>query len=255
MTTENEADTREATGSAVVQLLERVWTRIRADHPELPEVVIVTGSGLVGASKWGHFRANGWTTRSSDHQEAVNRVEAGGVSRMNELFMAGETLAKGSRQVVQTMLHEAAHTLAFVRGVKDTSRQGRWHSKAFVKHAVELGLEHRGATADKTHGYSYVTLTAATVNRYADLMAGLDREIHLMCDLPSWLGGEVEQQGGERIGTAPKTGDEDGKPKSGSMKAVCQCDEPVIIRLSQKTLDLGVVRCDKCDNLFTAAGS
>lgn len=239
---------RETTGSAVVKLLEKVWARIRADHPELPEVVIVTGSGLVGTSKWGHFRANGWKVQ--EEGAALNMY-------MHELFMAGETLAKGAKQVLQTMLHEGAHTLAKVRDQKDTSRQGRWHNKTFQKHAEEMGLEHKGSKADKTHGYSYVTLTAETTERYADLLAELDREIHLMCDLPGWLGGTADEddKGGERIGTAGQGKAEGGEAKSGNLKAVCQCTDPLIIRLSRKVLDMRVVKCESCDELFTAAES
>ena len=164
------------TGSTVVSLLEKVWARIRADHPELPEVVIITGSGLVGASKWGHFRAEGWKVK-----------EEGAAIRKHELFLAGEALAKGATQVLQTMLHEGAHTLAQVRGQQDTSRQGRWHNGTFRKTAEEMGLEHRGTTADKTSGYTFVTLTDATKTRYADLLIDLDREIRLVCHLPGWL--------------------------------------------------------------------
>jgi hypothetical protein len=225
----------ETTGSAVVRLLERVYARIRAEHPDLPEMVIVTGAGIGGGnSKWGHFRPDGW---------------AAGDGRMHEMFMAGETLAKGARQVLQTMLHESAHTLAQVRELKDTSRQGRWHNATFRKLAEEMGLEHRGSQADKTHGFSFVTLPEATADRYADLLAELDAEIHLTVKLPVWLGGD-ETEGGESIGKAPKTGE--GK-QTGGKRATCGCAEPNIIRLSQKVLDLGVVRCDSCGDLFTAS--
>lgn len=234
------------TGSTVVRLLERVWARIRSDHSELPEVVIITGSGLLGGSKWGHFRADGWKVR-----------EEGSALHRHELFLAGEALAKGATQVLQTMLHEAAHTLAKVRGQQDTSRQGRWHNQVFRKTAEEMGLEHRGSQADKTSGFSFVTLTSSTKERYADLLAELDAEIKLTCHLPLWLGGtgaqdEDDERGGEKIGKAPK-GEDEGGAKSGPLKAVCGCAEPNIIRASRKVLDLGVVRCDDCDNLFMAA--
>jgi hypothetical protein len=40
--------------------------------------------------------------------------------------VGGEGLARGPAHVLGTLLHEAAHALARVRGIKDTSRQGRW---------------------------------------------------------------------------------------------------------------------------------
>lgn len=229
---------RELTGSAVVKLLERVHERIRQNHPEVPEVVIVTGAGIgFGAGKWGHFRPQGWTT---------------GEASIHEMFMAGETLAKGSRQVLQTMLHESAHALAEHRGEKDTSRQGRWHNQVFLKTAKELGLEYKanGLKADKTLGFSQVTLTAETVAEYSDLLDELDAEIHLMVRLPGWLGGSSdgdEDEGGENMGKAPKTGP---ATNSNNAKLTCECEEPNIIRASKKVAAKMVVRCDDCEALF-----
>jgi hypothetical protein len=238
------APAQKHTGSTVVALIEKVWDRIRADHPELPEVVVTTGSGE--GLKWGHFRPESWKLAEAE-------------GRMHEFFLASEALAKGATQVLQTTIHEAAHTLSKVRGVKDTSRQGRWHNAAFKKAAEELGLEHKAASADKSLGFSFVTLTEATKGKYADLLAELDSELKLTGLLPFWLGGTdgEDERGGEKITGKPKsTGGEEGEgggTKSGNLKATCQCPEPVIIRLSRKVLDLGVVRCDGCSELFTAA--
>jgi hypothetical protein len=243
--------TGDMTGSAVVTLLEEVWDRIRQNHPELPAVIIVTGTGMIGPSRWGHFRANGWMTRGEGETTTTNLA-------LGEMFMAGETLAKGARQVLQTMLHEAAHVLAKVRELKDTSRQGRWHNKTFRELAEELGLEHKRASADTRHGFSFVTLTEETEAKYADLLDELDREIRLVVDLPWFLKGtekpageEGQSEGGHFIGGGRQR-KIPAAPQSGNLKAQCGCAEPNIIRASRKVLDLGVVRCDKCDNLFTA---
>jgi hypothetical protein len=237
------AEAQKHTGSTVVALIERVWDRIRADHPELPAVVVTTGSGE--GVKWGHFRPESWKLAEKE-------------GRLHEFFLASEALAKGAAQVLQTTIHEAAHTLSKVRGKKDTSRQGRWHNAEFRSAAEELGLEHKGKTAHKSHGFSFVTLTEATKEKYADLLAELDSELKLTGLLPFWMGGQDEQdeQGGEKITGKPKKGEGEegeGAAKSGNLKATCQCSEPVIIRLSRKVLDLGVVRCDGCSELFTAA--
>jgi hypothetical protein len=230
-----ETSTAKHTGSTVVALIERVWDRIRADHPELPEVVVTTGSGE--GVKWGHFRPESWKLEGAE-------------GRRHEFFLSSEALAKGANQVLQTTIHEAAHTLSKARGIQDTSRQGRWHNAAFRKAAEELGLEHKGSKADSSHGFSFVTLTEATKVRYADLLAELNSELKLTGLLPAWLGGD--DQGGEKITGKPK-GEDEGKAKSGNLKATCGCEEPIIVRLSQKVLDLGVVRCDDCGDLFTAS--
>lgn len=243
-------------GSAVVQMMEKVWDRIRENHPELPAVVIVTGTGMIGPARWGHFRENGWMTRAEGEDAATNLA-------LGEMFMAGETLAKGARQVLQTMLHEGAHVIAKARELKDTSRQGRWHNKTFKTLAEELGLEHKRASADAQHGFSFVTLTEETEAKYADLLDELDREIRLVVDLPWFLKGttepkaegeesEDEREGGEFIGGGRKRQTAT-TPQSGNLKATCACAEPNIIRASRKVLDLGVIRCDDCEELFTAA--
>ena len=226
------------TGSTVVKLIEKVWDRIRADHPELPEVVVTTGSGE--GVKWGHFRPESWKLEEQD-------------VRLHEFFLASEALAKGATQVLQTTLHEAVHTLNKTRKIQDTSRQGRWHNAAFRKTAEELGLEHPAAQADKSHGFSFVKLTQATKDKYADILAELDQELKLTGLLPFWMGGQDQDEddkGGEKITGKPTKGQGEGETKSGPVKAVCDCEEPVIIRISQKVMDLGVVRCDGCESLF-----
>ena len=48
-----------------------------------------------------------------------------------ELFMATELVARGAMDMLAVLLHEAAHTIASRRGIKDTSRQGRYHNGRF----------------------------------------------------------------------------------------------------------------------------
>lgn len=239
--TSTDTQNREKTGSAVVRLMERVHERIRQNHPEVPEVVIVTGAGTYSVTpKWGHFRADGWLTQDGEGKSA----------HVHEMFLAGETLAKGAHQVLQTMLHESAHALAAARGKKDTSRQGRWHNKVFLDTAKEIGLEYRGDKANAQIGFSQVTLTDETKDEYRDLLEDLDREINLMVKLPLWLGGssdgDEDEEGGENMGRKPRG--EGGS--SGSIKLTCECSEPNIIRASKKVAEKKVLRCDECGELF-----
>lgn len=228
------------TGSSVIRVLERVWARIREDHPELPDVVIVTGSGLV-ESKWGHFRAEGWKIK-----------EEGAAVHRHELFLSGEALAKGADQVLQTMLHEGAHTLARVRGLQDTSRQGRWHNRVFRKTAEEMGLEHRGDKADGKHGYAYVHVTGSTRERYADLVEELDRSITVVCHLPVWMGGSPDDEpgDGERITGKPSREGSATRAKSRNVKAKCQCAEPLVISVKPEVLETRAIRCELCEAYF-----
>ena len=138
----------------MIAALEDAWAAIRHRHPEVPAVMIVLGAGSTGAPagmlKLGHFAALRWTgIREVDEQSEP----------LAEVFVGGEGLARGPVEVLGTLLHEAAHALANVRGIKDTSRQGRWHNAKFKALAEELGIE---VTKDDRIGWSPTTVAAAT---------------------------------------------------------------------------------------------
>lgn len=233
------------TGSAIVAVLEETWEAIRATHPELPHVVIVTGSGFVGAPRWAHWRESGWQERAD--AEAIDHS----VSRHGEMFVAGETLTKGAAHTVESMLHEGAHALATVREVQDTSRQGRWHNGEFRKLAEELGLAYHPEKADKTHGFSNMLLTPETRTKYADLIERLDKAIRATINMPAYVGdGEDGQAGGEFIhgGRRPKA--EGSGNSTNNLKLTCACEKPRIIRASKKVAEEGQLYCRMCDDYF-----
>ena len=92
------------------------------------------------------------------------------------MFVGGEGLARGSADVLATLLHEAAHALAHVRGIKDTSRQGRWHNVKFKALAEELGIE---VAKDLRIGWSPTTLTTTTRATYAAVVDELGAMLRL----------------------------------------------------------------------------
>jgi hypothetical protein len=113
----------ETTGSGLIAALEQTWTDIRGHTPELPEVVVVTGTGLSSGAfhidaKWGHFGADHWVEGRPTEEGQGAALDLSAARREPELFVSGECLAEGPRQTLQTMLHEAVHALAHVRGVK-----------------------------------------------------------------------------------------------------------------------------------------
>lgn len=237
-------------GSAIVAALESVWDLIRKNHPEVPSVVLVTGAGIVGGigpSRWGHHRPNGWEARTAD-EETVDHS----TGRFHgEVFIAGETLAEGAAKTVQTMIHEAAHALAVARQVQDTSRQGRWHNGTFRKLAEELGLEYAHAAANKSIGFSAVTLTPGTREEYAAVIAELDAAIRLVIKAPGFMtgGGNGDDEGSENVhGAGRKAGGT--KSNSNNVKATCLCIEPRIIRASRAVLAGAAIICDECDAHF-----
>jgi hypothetical protein len=197
----------------VVAALEHAWAAIRVHHPDVPPVVVILGAGSEarrGLFKWGHFAAARW------HVAGSNRPE---------VLVSGEGLNRGARAVLATLLHEAAHGLATTRGVKDTSRQGRWHNQRFATLAGELGLR---VTRDTKTGWSQTSLTDELADRYAEQLAGLDAALGL------WR--HAERQHG---------------PATGSRNLlVCSCACGRKLRVARATLEQAPILCGACDERF-----
>ncbi|MEU9080655.1 hypothetical protein AB0D22_39065 [Kitasatospora sp. NPDC048538] len=151
-------------GSRIIAALEGAWAAIQAHHPDVPNVVMITGMGRSGNGiTWGHFGADFWTVEQGE--EARKRTP--------ELFAGGELLSLGGERTVQTLLHEAAHGVAYTRRIKDTSSSGRYHNRRFASLATELGLT-PPVTPCTIRGLSECMITPAAVERYADVIKALD---------------------------------------------------------------------------------
>ncbi len=229
-----------ASGSSLITALEDTWATIRRQHPDLPEVVFITGTGVRHAAaasvdaRWGHFGAQRWvhgrpqpiaTPAPEAGQDAKLQVAA---DRKPELFVAGECFAEGATHTLTTILHEAAHALAQVRGIKDTSRQGKYHNRRYLELAAELGLQ--WPTDTKIHpvnGFSDVQLTDDTREVYAETISDLDSAITLHLDTFRRLGLAGQGQpdpgaGGQDQGDGHTDGDGGSKTFNRS-KLVCDC--------------------------------
>ena len=89
-------------------------------------MVIIIASGTDGKQAvFGHHAPGRWVA---------------GNEKRTEIMISGEGLRRTPRDVLGTLLHEAAHALAAARGIKDTSRQGRYHNTNFKMLAEELGI-------------------------------------------------------------------------------------------------------------------
>ena len=137
-------------GSQILKVLEDIWLEIRRRHPEIPAVVIIIASGTDGKH-----------TRLGYH--APGRWNVAGEQRA-EIMISGEGLRRSAREVLGTLLHEAAHALAAERGIQDTSRQGRYHNTRFAQLAQELGIE---VGKNPSLGWSLTTVPDSTARDYA----------------------------------------------------------------------------------------
>ena len=119
-----------ATASALVAACEQAWTAIQTHHPDLPDAVMVLGTGVERGRlvKLGHWWGGRWV--------------ADGQTR-GEVLLAGEALHLPPGEVFEILLHEAAHGLNAARGIKDTSRGGRYHNQRFKAAAEEVLLQVR----------------------------------------------------------------------------------------------------------------
>jgi hypothetical protein len=142
--------------SRILAVLEDTWQAIRARHPEIPLVVIIIASGSDGKqARYGHHAPGRWHV---NHEERT------------EIMISGEGLRRDACDVLGTLLHEAAHALAAARGIKDTSRQGRYHNTKFKVLAEELGIT---VESDPRIGWSITTVPSRTGEAYADQLAAL----------------------------------------------------------------------------------
>ena len=200
--------------SPMVAALERSWADIRLRHPQLPAAVLVLGAGSTGnpnsGLKLGHFAAMRWH-RGSD--------------RLPEVFIGGEGLARGPVEVLGTLLHEAAHALAHVRQIKDTSRQGRWHNARFKALAEEVGIE---VSKDARIGWSPTTVPDRTHATYASTLDQLGVALRLY-----------------RASEPP--GPQAGKAKT-PPPCLCECGRR--IRVAPSVIAAGPITCGICETDF-----
>lgn len=130
----------------ILDALNNAFVSIRTRHPEIPNVVLVVGTS--SRTKLGHFHAQSWEGKA-----------------VNEIMLSGESLQRGAVDVFGTLLHEAAHAYADAQGIKDTSRQGRFHNAKFKEIGERFGLV---LTRSEVIGWSVTSVPEATQKMYAD---------------------------------------------------------------------------------------
>ncbi|MEU6284989.1 hypothetical protein [Streptomyces sp. NPDC047028] len=237
-------------GTRLIAALEKCWTAIQKHHPDLPPVLFISGTGVprrqtekprksTDAPKRRHYvtRGHHWADRWAVAEEE---------HRLAELFVAGETVRDGGEEVLKTLLHEAAHALAHVRKIQDTSKgDPRWHRKEFAELARETGLE-PPRKSEKPLGFSNAVLTDKTRKKYAAIIRQLDGAA-----LPG-LGGADEEGTEEEPPDTPETpGSTNGK----RVKVTCGClPEPRAFPVTPKVLAEGPIICGLCGEPFTLPG-
>lgn len=144
-----------------------------------------------------------------------------------ELFMATELVARSATDMFAVLLHEAAHTIASRRGIKDTSRQGRYHNGRFRMLAEEVGLE---GERDPERGWPLMVLSEEAKAAYRDTVAQLEDVL------------------------AGRPGPQDRAATAASAGPVCGCGQWVpLTRQRRPRIVAGTVMCDLCAEQLTAS--
>lgn len=215
-------------GSAVVDCLERLWAAIRVHHPDLPRVVVILASGTErGAYRIrGHWGAARWCVEDGEN--------------VGEVMLAGERLADGPVGVLSTMLHEAAHGLAFARDIAETSRNGRYHNDRFRELAEAVGLVVSKSARD---GFNVTEPAAATLSRYGVELEQLAAVLSGFRNRPDAIVAFLAA-----AGKLPAGDDGEAKqPKRSSRTLLeCRCDTPRKLRASPAVAELGPITCGLC---------
>jgi hypothetical protein len=206
--------------SDLVSAFERAWHEIMSNHPEVPDVVLVVAPAEKRGGKLGHFAAGSWRTR-------VNGESA------HEVLLVAEHLDREPADVMLTLIHEAAHALAATRGIKDTSRGGRYHNRRFVAVAQELGLN-EPTYVHPTFGHAFVTLGDDAAGLYSAAIAE--------------LGEAIDAYRASRPADSETDGDT--KSTSGRQHAVCECWPPRRLPVSRRTLEQAPIICGACNHPF-----
>jgi len=179
-------------------------------------MVVASGSGPRGKRlNLGHFAAGRWQLTSPD--QPTDRAE---------VLVSGEGLQRGPVDVLGTLLHEAAHGLAYARKVSDTSRQGRYHNRRYATLARELGLD--VAYRDPI-GWSATSVPDPATARYAETLTELTEALVL------WRRAEQASPVG---------------PRRSRNALACSCDCGRRIRVARSVLELAPILCAGCAQPF-----
>jgi hypothetical protein len=201
--------------SSMVVALESTWATIRSRHFDVPPAVMVLAPAgptkPADGLRLGHYASLRW--QQGDH-------------RLSEVLVSGEGLQRPPTDVLVTLLHEAAHGIADVRGVQDTSRQGRWHNRIFANLAGEVGII---ASRDDRLGWSPCTLPSRTRTAYADQLGQLEAA------MSAWRWPD-EQTTRKRANS------------NNGLSLTCQC--PRRIRVATSTVEEGPIVCGACGTPF-----
>ncbi|MGH3310908.1 MAG: hypothetical protein ACRDP3_10015 [Streptomyces sp.] len=155
-----------------------------------------------------------------------------------ESLIGESSSACGGGLSFERLLHEAVHGIAAARGIRDTSRAGRYHNRRFLAIAEEMGLLHP-EEPHPSSGFSLVALAPETRRRYRQTSERLQRA------LKAYSAATETDTGGSFRGPAARHGSSGGGVR---VKAVCDCGRNV--RVVPSVLAQAPIMCGACGKPF-----
>ena len=208
----------------------------------LQDSVLVT-SGGTSRRAYGWFEADAW--RHGQH--------SAGELFVNAAFDDVEPGVSPAENVMDTLLHEACHVYADANGIKDTSRDGRYHNRRFAELALAIGLQ---VERDAQIGHRTGQLSARGRADFGDLLGELERGLVVVRPKQS---AAMSDETTEIDAPLPTDSPEDNAGPSPArpsryMFASCGCQGNrglVTIRMGRGSWRPGAVRCTVCGQSFT----
>lgn len=232
-----------AMNALLARVLLEVARRRQDDVPGLLETleaeVLITSGGTT-RPVYGHFAQSAWRFGNGwVHELFLNGDRRGG----------GHTTATAAESMLITLLHEAAHAFAQAHGIKDTSRDGRYHNRRFAEIALQLGLEVEKAPVI---GHRTPQLSDKGRYEYADLLADLAEGITLARE-PRPVDLDSDDDEADELDRQPMAD----KPTVTSLKYVfasCRCrvgrNRLAVIRVARGSWRPGRILCRACGSAF-----
>lgn len=148
--------------SGLISACEDAWRSLQEAYEDIPDAVIVVGSGGRRATTLlGHFAKNTWNNEENE---------------VHEVLLVAENLNRTAEEIFTTLVHEAVHGIAHNRGIRDTS--GARHNKRFAALCEWVGLippEH----PDPKIGYSDAVLSEKLERQFRSEIAAIDEQLKL----------------------------------------------------------------------------
>lgn len=207
----------------------------------LQDDVVLTAGGTTRRA-YGWFAARAWRY----HDRHVHEVFINADRRVPHPQVSE---AEG---ILVTLLHEACHVYARANGIKDTSRDGRWHNRKFAEIALAIGVQ---VERDARIGHRTPRLTARGRYDYNDLLSRLDRGLVLVREPQLTRSGSGGSGAGGGSGDADAHGSSDPEvPSAKYVFASCQCRDgrlhPVTIRVAKGSWRPSAICCSVCEAPF-----